>query len=464
MAGYEERKRAMAAVDYADLLVLTLRLLDEHPRVRERLSALYAWVLVDELHDVNPVQARLVEAIAGDGGQPGRGGRPGPVDLLLARGRPGRGGPVRGGPGHARLPAPDQLPVDPRGGRAGPGHPAGRQPLRASACGRTGRPRAWRRWSRTWPRCPTRPGSWCSASPTSSPPGARRARWPSSTGRTTTRSTSSSAWPRPASSSSSSPERGSSRAPTSRTCWRSAACATTRATSWRGTGRCGSSTGWGRRWRRASGARSAPPRTPWRPPRRSRPPGPGRGGRHALRGRGPPPSPASTRPEEIVLLVARSDWYRDHLQRAYRQLARPRGRPRAAGRARRPRGEPRPLPRRPAARRAGRGRRGRVRAPPAGWRSRRSTRRRAWSGRWCSCSRSSRARSRRAGRSARATSPRRSASSTSPSRAPPTSSTCAGRSPPGGPGTRAPTPWSSTRARASSTATWPGVVEEWSVR
>ena len=68
VAGYEERKRAMAAVDYADLLVLTLRLLDEHPRVRERLSGLYAWVLVDELHDVNPVQARLVEAIAGDGG------------------------------------------------------------------------------------------------------------------------------------------------------------------------------------------------------------------------------------------------------------------------------------------------------------------------------------------------------------------------------------------------------------
>ena len=68
VAAYEERKRAMAAVNYADLLVLTLRLLDEHPRVRERLSALYAWVLVDELHDVNPVQARLVEAIAGEGG------------------------------------------------------------------------------------------------------------------------------------------------------------------------------------------------------------------------------------------------------------------------------------------------------------------------------------------------------------------------------------------------------------
>jgi DNA helicase-2/ATP-dependent DNA helicase PcrA len=66
--GYEERKRAMAAVDYADLLVLTARLLDEHEPVRRRLGETYRWVLVDELHDVNPVQARLVEAIAGEGG------------------------------------------------------------------------------------------------------------------------------------------------------------------------------------------------------------------------------------------------------------------------------------------------------------------------------------------------------------------------------------------------------------
>ena len=66
--GYAERKRAMAAVDYADLLVLTARLLDEHPRVRARLAEAYRWILVDELHDTNPVQARLVEAIAGEGG------------------------------------------------------------------------------------------------------------------------------------------------------------------------------------------------------------------------------------------------------------------------------------------------------------------------------------------------------------------------------------------------------------
>lgn len=66
--GYAERKRAMAALDYADLLVHVARLLEEHPRVRRRLAETHRWVLVDELHDVNPVQAALVEAIAGEGG------------------------------------------------------------------------------------------------------------------------------------------------------------------------------------------------------------------------------------------------------------------------------------------------------------------------------------------------------------------------------------------------------------
>ncbi len=63
--GYAERKARMGAVDYADLLVLALRLLHEHPAVRERLG--YRWVLVDELHDVNPIQARLVELLASGG-------------------------------------------------------------------------------------------------------------------------------------------------------------------------------------------------------------------------------------------------------------------------------------------------------------------------------------------------------------------------------------------------------------
>lgn len=65
--GYAERKRAMAALDYADLLVLAARLVEEQPRVRRRLAEVHRWVLVDELHDVNPVQARLVEALAAEG-------------------------------------------------------------------------------------------------------------------------------------------------------------------------------------------------------------------------------------------------------------------------------------------------------------------------------------------------------------------------------------------------------------
>ena len=65
--GYAERKRAMAALDYADLLVLAARLVEEHPRVRRRLAEVHRWVLVDELHDVNPIQARLVEALAAEG-------------------------------------------------------------------------------------------------------------------------------------------------------------------------------------------------------------------------------------------------------------------------------------------------------------------------------------------------------------------------------------------------------------
>ncbi len=65
---YAQRKRDMAALDYADLLVGADRLLAEHERVRARLAAAYPWVLVDELHDTSPLQSRLVEAIAGDGG------------------------------------------------------------------------------------------------------------------------------------------------------------------------------------------------------------------------------------------------------------------------------------------------------------------------------------------------------------------------------------------------------------
>lgn len=67
-ARYAERKAAHCVCDYADLLVLVRRLLDEHPGVRRRLTDRYRWILVDELHDVNPIQSALVETL-GEGGE-----------------------------------------------------------------------------------------------------------------------------------------------------------------------------------------------------------------------------------------------------------------------------------------------------------------------------------------------------------------------------------------------------------
>lgn len=61
---YAERKAAMGTLDYADLLVLVDRLLQEHPVSRARIAAQFKAVLVDEFHDVNPLQASIALALA----------------------------------------------------------------------------------------------------------------------------------------------------------------------------------------------------------------------------------------------------------------------------------------------------------------------------------------------------------------------------------------------------------------
>lgn len=62
---YARRKRALGALDYADLLVEGRRLLREAgPRARGEIR----WAVVDELHDVNPIQAEIAELLAGPGG------------------------------------------------------------------------------------------------------------------------------------------------------------------------------------------------------------------------------------------------------------------------------------------------------------------------------------------------------------------------------------------------------------
>ena len=61
---YAERKRKANAMDYDDLLVLCLRLFQEHTDVRERYQEQFLHVLVDEYQDTNKIQADLIDLFA----------------------------------------------------------------------------------------------------------------------------------------------------------------------------------------------------------------------------------------------------------------------------------------------------------------------------------------------------------------------------------------------------------------
>ena len=62
---YAGRCRRERLLDFDDLLVLAVRLLQEHDEVRERFWARFPHVLVDEYQDTNLAQERIVELIAG---------------------------------------------------------------------------------------------------------------------------------------------------------------------------------------------------------------------------------------------------------------------------------------------------------------------------------------------------------------------------------------------------------------
>jgi DNA helicase II / ATP-dependent DNA helicase PcrA len=61
---YEERKIAQRALDFDDLLVQGVRLLEDCPDLRERYQMQFEHILVDEYQDTNPLQARLVDLLA----------------------------------------------------------------------------------------------------------------------------------------------------------------------------------------------------------------------------------------------------------------------------------------------------------------------------------------------------------------------------------------------------------------
>ncbi len=61
---YQERMRRSNALDFGDLLVLTIRLFEEFPQVAERYQERFRHVLVDEYQDTNAVQYRLTQILA----------------------------------------------------------------------------------------------------------------------------------------------------------------------------------------------------------------------------------------------------------------------------------------------------------------------------------------------------------------------------------------------------------------
>src|SRR4030095_6894975 len=60
---YESALRACNALDFDDLILLTLRLFTEHPAALEACRNKYRFVLVDEYQDTNAAQFNLVHAL-----------------------------------------------------------------------------------------------------------------------------------------------------------------------------------------------------------------------------------------------------------------------------------------------------------------------------------------------------------------------------------------------------------------
>jgi ATP-dependent DNA helicase Rep len=69
MARYEERLSAYQSVDFDDLIGLPLKLLQQHPEVREKWQAQLGHVLVDEYQDTNATQYEVLKLLVGSRGR-----------------------------------------------------------------------------------------------------------------------------------------------------------------------------------------------------------------------------------------------------------------------------------------------------------------------------------------------------------------------------------------------------------
>jgi len=66
MARYEERLSAYQSVDFDDLIGLPLKLLQQHPEVRQKWQAQLGHVLVDEYQDTNATQYEVLKLLVGE--------------------------------------------------------------------------------------------------------------------------------------------------------------------------------------------------------------------------------------------------------------------------------------------------------------------------------------------------------------------------------------------------------------
>ncbi|HSI55267.1 MAG TPA: UvrD-helicase domain-containing protein [Ramlibacter sp.] len=69
MARYQERLTAYQSVDFDDLIGLPLKLLQQHPEVRDKWQAQMGHVLVDEYQDTNATQYEVLKLLVGERGR-----------------------------------------------------------------------------------------------------------------------------------------------------------------------------------------------------------------------------------------------------------------------------------------------------------------------------------------------------------------------------------------------------------
>jgi len=65
---YQHLARRSSGVDFDDMIFFSVRLLEEHPELAERIRSRLHYLMVDEYQDTNHAQLRMVKALAGEAG------------------------------------------------------------------------------------------------------------------------------------------------------------------------------------------------------------------------------------------------------------------------------------------------------------------------------------------------------------------------------------------------------------